>query len=150
MEKKANVIWNGPIKEGKGLISTESGILKNAPYGFATRFEGQPGTNPEELIAAAHASCFAMATSAALTKGGFPPRRLDVNATVTLQKEGEGWAVTASRLEMVADVPEIEEGPFRTLTEDAKVNCPISKLLKAEITLDAKLEGAGKNAELGF
>ncbi|MBC7370245.1 MAG: OsmC family protein [Bdellovibrionaceae bacterium] len=150
MDRKATSIWTGSIKEGKGTISSDSGALQNQPYSFATRFDGEKGTNPEELIAAAHSACFAMATSANLSKAGFNPSRLQVTATVTVSKKGEGWEVGSSKLQLSAQIPEISEAKFQELVQDAKVNCPISKLLRAEITLDAKLESAKKAGEPGL
>ncbi|WP_413290829.1 OsmC family protein [Bdellovibrio sp. HCB337] len=142
MQRQARAIWRGSIKEGKGDVSTLSGALKNIPYSFQTRFENQPGSNPEELIAAAHASCFAMATSAALSKQGFEPESLDVTATVSLQKDKDTWTVGSSHLHLKAHVTNVTQGQFQEIAEDAKKNCPISRLLNAEITLQADLEEA--------
>lgn len=139
MIRSASAIWSGTLKEGKGTISTESGALKNAPYSFRSRFESEPATNPEELIAAAHAGCFAMAFSAGLTEAGFTAERIDSTARVTLEKGEGGFAVTASVLQMSAKVPGLVPETFSKLAEAAKVGCPISKLLKATITLEAKL-----------
>lgn len=140
MQKKGSAVWNGSLQKGGGKVSTESGVLKDAPYSFAKRFEGQAGTNPEELIAAAHSSCFAMALSAALTQKGIEPKQLDVSAAVNLEKQGAGWSVTASHLQLRAQVPGIEQKEFMDIANDAKKNCPISKLLNAEITLEAQLQ----------
>jgi len=140
MQRSANVIWKGSVQQGQGAVSTASGALKQIPYSFATRFGDTPGTNPEELIAAAHASCFAMATSAALTAKGLEPLNLDVKATVTIQKDGASWTVTSSHLDLKAQVNDVTQGQFMEIAEDAKKNCPISKLLNAEITLEAQLE----------
>lgn len=142
MQRQAHVVWRGSIKEGKGQVSTQSGALKEIPYSFQTRFEDQPGTNPEELIAAAHASCFAMATSGALSKQGFEPEALDVTATVTIQKDKDSWTVGSSHLHLKAQVANVTQGQFQEIAEDAKKNCPISRLLNAEITLQAELESA--------
>jgi osmotically inducible protein OsmC len=150
MDRKATSIWTGNVMKGKGTISSDSGVLRNAPYSFSTRFEGQPGTNPEELIAAAHSACFAMATSANLTKAGFEPDRLEVTATVSVHKQGDGWEVNSSKLSLTAQVPGIDPAKFTELVNDAKANCPISKLLRAEITLEAKLENITSPSELGF
>lgn len=139
MQRHASAVWRGSIQKGQGQISTESGALKQLPYSFSTRFGEQPGTNPEELIAAAHASCFAMATSAALSSKGLEPLSLDVQATVSIQKEGDSWKVTSSHLELKAQVNDVTQGKFMEIAEDAKTNCPISKLLNTEISLDAKL-----------
>lgn len=140
MQRSANAIWKGSLQQGQGVISSASGAIKQVPYSFAMRFGDTPGTNPEELIAAAHASCFAMATSGALTAKGLEPLNLDVKATVTLQKEGANWTVTASHLELKAQVNDVTQGQFLEIANDAKANCPISRLLNAEISLDARLE----------
>lgn len=133
--------YEGLGKDGKGHVSTGSGALKDQPYGFATRFEGAPGTNPEELIAAAHASCFTMALSFALAKAGHEQGTLDTEAKVTLEKEGEGFTVTRSDLTLTGRVEGIGREEFEKLAAEAKANCPISKLLKAEITLETTFEG---------
>ncbi|MBM0170695.1 OsmC family protein [Altererythrobacter sp. C41] len=133
--------YEGLGKDGKGHVSTGSGALKDQPYGFATRFEGAPGTNPEELIAAAHASCFTMALSFALARAGHTAGTLDTEAKVTLEKEGEGFTVTRSDLTLTGRVDGIEREEFEKLAAEAKANCPISKLLKAEITLETTFEG---------
>lgn len=132
--------YEGLGKDGEGHVSTGSGAMKDQPYGFATRFEGAPGTNPEELIAAAHASCFTMALSFALAKAGHADGTLETEAAVTLEKEGDGFTVTRSDLTLKASVPGIDAAEFDRIAQDAKANCPISKLLKAEITLDSTLE----------
>lgn len=136
----ASARYQGLGKTGKGSISTRSGVLSDQPYGFGTRFEGKPGTNPEELIAAAHASCFTMATSFALAKAGHEDGTLDTQCTVTLEKDGEGFKVTQSALTLTARLPGISEEDFNRIADDAKANCPISKLLNCEITLEKKLE----------
>lgn len=133
--RSATARYDGTGKEGKGLLSTQSGVLSDQRYGFHTRFEDEPGTNPEELIAAAHAGCFTMALSFALAKEGITDARLETKARVRLDQEGSGFTVTRSDLELTADVPGIEEDRLRALAEDAKKNCPISKLLKAEMDL---------------
>lgn len=135
----ATARYDGTGKEGKGQLTTESGVLKNQPYGFHTRFENAPGTNPEELIAAAHAGCFTMALSFALAKQGVAKGRLETTARVTLEPEGEGFTVTKSDLELTADVPDLDEDKLRSLAEDAKKNCPISKLLNADMNLTVKV-----------
>jgi lipoyl-dependent peroxiredoxin len=127
--------YEGMGKDGKGWVSTQSGVLADQPYGFSTRFEDAPGTNPEELIAAAHASCFTMALSFALAGAGASDGTLETQAKVTLEKDGDGFTVTRSDLSLSATVPGIDEARLRQLAEDAKRNCPISKLLKAEVTL---------------
>jgi len=140
MKRKASAVWNGSLKEGKGTISTESGLLENAQYSFSTRFEEGKGTNPEELIAAAHAGCFSMALSGQLTTAGMPPARIGTTATVTMEKKEAGFTVTAVHLEVRASVPGATAESFATAANNAKTGCPISRLLNAEITMDAKLE----------
>lgn len=135
----ASARYEGLGKDGKGAISTKSGVLSDQPYGFGTRFEGQPGTNPEELIAAAHAACFTMATSFALAKAGYADGALDTLCTVTLDKDGDGFAVTKSELTLRATVSGISEEDFAKIADEAKAGCPISKLLNCEITLDRAL-----------
>jgi osmotically inducible protein OsmC len=137
--RKAKAVWKGNGKDGTGALTTASGVLSNANYGFKTRFENGPGTNPEELIAAAHAGCFAMALAFQLQAAGFTPTSLDVDAGVTLEKEGEGFKVSRSALTLAADIPGIDKGKFDELAGAAKAGCPISKLLNAEITLEATL-----------
>ena len=132
--------YEGLGKNGRGHVSTGSGALREQPYGFATRFEGEPGTNPEELIGAAHASCFTMALSFALARAGHAEGTIDTTATITLEKQGDGFTVTRSDLVTSALVPGIGHDEFQAIAADAKANCPISKLLNAEITLDARLE----------
>lgn len=133
--------YEGLGKDGRGHISTGSGAIADQPYGFGTRFGGEKGTNPEELIAAAHASCFTMALSFALAKEGLAEGTLETEATVTLDKDGEGFRVTRSDLKLKARVPGIDAGRFAEVAADAKKSCPISKLLNAEITLDHELSG---------
>jgi lipoyl-dependent peroxiredoxin len=137
----ASARYEGLGKDGKGAISTRSGVLSAQPYGFGTRFEGQPGTNPEELIAAAHAACFTMATSFALAKAGHADGTLDTRCTVTLDKDGDGFAVTRSALSLTASIPGISAEDFARIADEAKAGCPISKLLNCEITLEKTLEG---------
>jgi len=139
MKKTASAIWQGGLKDGKGQISTESGALKQAPYGFNTRFEGQPGTNPEELIGAAHAGCFSMALSMILGEAGLTPERIDTTAEVTLDKQPDGFAITAVHLILKAKVPGASEDQFKELANKAKAGCPVSKVLNANISLDATL-----------
>ena len=138
--KKAWAVWNGGIKDGGGTISTETGVLKEAPYGFKARFENGKGTNPEELIGAAHAGCFAMALSLMLGEAGFTPEKIEAHADVSLDKVGGGFEITASHLNVVAKIPGLDNVKFQQIANQAKVGCPVSKLLKANITMDAKLE----------
>ncbi|HEX7852946.1 MAG TPA: OsmC family protein [Sphingobium sp.] len=136
----ASARYEGLGKAGKGSITTKSGVLSDQPYGFGTRFEGQPGTNPEELIAAAHASCFTMATSFALAGAGHSDGTLDVSCTVTLDKDGAGFKVTKSELKLTARVPGLSVEDFNHIADGAKAGCPISKLLNCEITLEKIME----------
>ena len=139
MKKTASAIWQGGLKDGKGLLSTESGALKQNPYGFNTRFEGQPGTNPEELIGAAHAGCFSMALSMMLGDAGLTAERIDTIAEVTLDKLSDGFAITAVNLILRAKVPGASEAQFPEIANKAKAGCPVSKVLNAKISLDATL-----------
>ena len=139
MKKKASAIWRGSLKEGTGTISTETGALKDAPYGFKARFEGGKGTNPEELVGAAHAGCFSMALSMMLGEAGFTANRIETTAEVSLEKDDAGYNITRSHLTVVADVPKIDANAFRDISEKAKSGCPVSKLLSATITMDARL-----------
>ncbi len=141
MKKTASAIWQGGLKDGKGLLSTESGALKQNPYGFNTRFEGMPGTNPEELIGAAHAGCFSMALSMMLGEAGFTPDRIDTIAEVTLDKQDDGFAITAVHLILKAKVPGASQEQFIEVANKAKAGCPVSKVLNAKISLDATLVG---------
>lgn len=140
MKRTASAAWSGGLKDGRGTISTQSGVLSNTQYGFKTRFEDGPGTNPEELIAAAHAGCFTMALSAQLGEAGFTAESLRTEASVTLDKSDDGFTITAVHLNLVAKVPGADQDAFDTAVDNAKVGCPVSKLLNAEITLSAKLE----------
>ena len=140
MKRKASAQWNGGLKDGKGTISTDSGVLKDTQYSFSTRFEDGIGTNPEELIAAAHAGCFSMALSGQLTNANTPPESIRTQATVTLEKTDAGFTVTAIHLEVVARVPGADQASFETAANNAKTGCPISRLLNTTITMDAKLE----------
>jgi len=139
MKRKASAVWRGDLKSGKGTISTDSGVLKDTQYSFSTRFENGIGTNPEELIGAAHAGCFAMAFSVELGKAGFTPEAINVTATITLDNTSTGFAVTESHLDMTAKIPGIAEDKFLAIASGAKAGCPISKVLNAKISLDAKL-----------
>lgn len=140
MKRKGSAVWKGGLKDGRGTVSTESGVLSQQAYGFNTRFEGEKGTNPEELIGAAHASCFSMAFSAQLGEAGFTPEQIETTASVTLVKVEGGFAVTAVHLDMTARIPEIGEMEFQEIAMKAKEGCPISKLLNAKITMDAALQ----------
>jgi lipoyl-dependent peroxiredoxin len=140
MKRKASAQWQGDLKTGKGTVSTESGVLQNTPYSFSTRFESAKGSNPEELVAAAHAGCFTMALSAELGKANLVPASLRTTCTVTLDKVDGGWGILESHLELVAKVPGASQEAFRKAAEAAETGCPISKLFKTKITLDAKLE----------
>ena len=140
MKRKASAQWQGDLKSGKGTVSTESGVLQDTPYSFAMRFADGKGTNPEELAAAAHAGCFTMALSAELGKANLTPASLRTTCTVTLDKVDGGWGITESHLELVAKVPGASQEAFRKAAEAAETGCPISKLFKTRITLDAKLE----------
>src|ERR1700735_3752411 len=142
MERTSSAVWNGSLKEGKGTISTASGILNAAPYSFLTRFENAKGTNPEELIGAAHAGCFAMALSAQLGTMNFTPQSIRATATVTLEKLEAGWTISKIHLDVAARVPGISETAFESAAASAKANCPVSRLFKAEITLSTVLEKA--------
>jgi osmotically inducible protein OsmC len=137
--RKGSVVWNGGMKDGRGAISTESGALANYPYGFAARFEGQKGSNPEELIAAAHASCFTMALSKIIGEAGFTPEQLDTSAAVTLEKLEDGFSITTIHLTLTGKVPGADQAAFEACANKAKAGCPVSKLLKANITLTATL-----------
>jgi len=140
MKRTASAEWKGSLKEGKGTLTTGSTLLSNAQYSFGTRFEQGVGTNPEELIAAAHAGCFSMALSAQLGNAGFTPESIKTNATVTLEKTDNGFAITAVHLDVKAKVPGADQAAFEKAANTAKENCPVSKVLNAKITMDAKLE----------
>jgi lipoyl-dependent peroxiredoxin len=139
INRKASAVWQGSGKEGKGQLTTQSGVLSNQPYGFNTRFEDKPGTNPEELIAAAHAGCFTMALAFQLQAAGFTATEMRTESVVTLEKEGDGFKVSKSALTLTATIPGIEQAKFDELAHAAEVNCPISKVLNTEITLKATL-----------
>ncbi|HEY1434003.1 MAG TPA: OsmC family protein [Thermoanaerobaculia bacterium] len=140
MKRKAIAEWRGDLKTGKGTLTTESGVLEGARYSFTTRFEGEKGTNPEELVAAAHAGCFTMALSAELGKANLVAESLRTTAVVSLEKAADGWSITESALDLVARIPGASEETFRAAAASAEANCPLSKLLKAKITLTARLE----------
>jgi osmotically inducible protein OsmC len=140
MQRKASAVWKGGLKDGKGTISSDSGVLKDTKYSFSTRFEGEPGTNPEELIAAAHAGCFSMALSAQLGGMGLTPEQIATQAAVTLEKVDAGFAITAVHLTVRARIPGADPAKFREAADAAKSGCPLSKVLNAKITMDAQLE----------
>jgi osmotically inducible protein OsmC len=140
IKRKGSAVWSGGLKDGKGTVSTQSGVLNQSQYGFNTRFENGPGTNPEELLAAAHAGCFTMALSAQLGEAGMTAQKLETTATVSLDKVDGGFAIPAVHLELVATIPGASEQAFQEAARKAKEGCPVSKLFNANITLDAKLQ----------
>ncbi|HXC87428.1 MAG TPA: OsmC family protein [Candidatus Cybelea sp.] len=142
MQRSATAVWNGTLKDGKGSISTPSGTLTDAPYSFLTRFENAKGTNPEELIGAAHAGCFAMALSAQLSTMNFTPESIKVSATVSLEKLEAGWTISKIHLDLAARIPGITQTAFESAAASAKANCPVSRLFKADISLTSVLEQA--------
>jgi osmotically inducible protein OsmC len=139
MKRSASAVWRGGLKDGKGTVSTESGALSTVPYNFRMRFENEKGTNPEELVAAAHAACFSMALSLFLGEAGMTAESIETTATVTLEQVGGGFSVTSSHLKTAVKIPNADKAAFQKAAEGAKSGCPISKLLNAPITLDAKL-----------
>lgn len=139
MSKEANVVWNGDGKTGKGTISTQSKALQDIPYGFTARFENAPGTNPEELLGAAHAGCFSMALAFTLAEAGFKATEIKTNAKVSLDKDGPGFAIKDVKLSISASIPEIDDKRFQAIASEAKANCPVSKALKVPISLTATL-----------
>jgi len=140
MQRKASAVWKGGLKDGKGTVSSTSGVLSNTPYSFSTRFEDTPGTNPEELIAAAHAGCFSMALSGQLGAANLTAESINTAATLTMEKLDSGWTITAVHLDVTARIPGADQAAFTKAAENAKSGCPVSKLLKANITMDAKLQ----------
>jgi lipoyl-dependent peroxiredoxin len=140
MQRKASAVWQGDLKSGKGAISTDSGVLKQTQYSFSTRFENGVGTNPEELLAAAHAGCFTMALSAQLGNAGLTAQKLETTATVSLEKVGDSFTITKSHLDLVARVPGADKAKFDAAVKAAEIGCPVSKLFKAEISVGARLE----------
>jgi osmotically inducible protein OsmC len=140
MKRKATAVWQGGLKEGQGSLSTDSGVLKETPYSFATRFEQGRGTNPEELIAAAHAGCFSMALSLLLGKSGITPERINTTAIITIEPDGDGFTITQAHLDVRARIPGIDREAFEQMANDAKTGCPVSKVLNAEISMHATLE----------
>lgn len=141
MQRKASAVWKGGLKDGKGEVSSASGVLSHTPYSFTTRFENTPGTNPEELIAAAHAACFSMALSAQLGSANLTPESIQTGATLTMEKLDAGWTITAVQLDVKAKVPGADAAAFQKAADNAKAGCPVSKVLKANITMNATLEG---------
>jgi len=139
VKRHANAVWQGSLKEGKGRLGTGSGVLDDTPYSFATRFEDEPGTNPEELIGAAHAGCFAMALSMMLTGEGMEPEEIESRAAVSLEKVEAGFAITGVHLDVTARIPGASDDDFRRIAEQAKEGCPVSQALDVEITMDARL-----------
>ena len=140
MKRNASAVWQGDLKQGKGSVSTASGVLSNTQYSFSTRFENGVGTNPEELLAAAHAGCFAMALSGQLGAAGLTAERIDVTATVSLDKGDSGWGITESHLELKSKIPGADQAAFDTAAGNAKAGCPVSKLFNTKITMNAVLE----------
>lgn len=141
MKKSGSAVWKGDLKTGQGSISTETGVLRDAPYGFKARFEDGPGTNPEELLGAAHAACFSMALSMILGENNLTAERIATKADVTLDKQDDGFAITKVHLTLTAKIPGTDDTTFQELANKAKSGCPVSKLFTATITLDARLEG---------
>lgn len=139
MQRTATAVWKGALKDGKGSITSQSGILSDTPYSFATRFEDKKGTNPEELIAAAHAGCFTMALSAQLGGAGMTASKLETTCTISLEKVGEGFSITKSHLDLVATIPNADKAKFDAAVKAAETGCPVSKLFKAEISVNARL-----------
>jgi lipoyl-dependent peroxiredoxin len=139
MKRKGSAVWRGGLKDGKGTVSTESGVLKETQYSFSTRFEDGAGTNPEELLAAAHAGCFSMALSKQLEDAGMKAESINTTATVTLEKTDAGFTITKVHLDLTASVPSADRAAFEQAANNAKAGCPVSRLFNAEITLDAKL-----------
>lgn len=139
IKRTAQAQWNGSIKEGAGTLTAPGGALKNTPYSFASRFENANGTNPEELIAAAHAGCFTMALTFIMSNAGITPTKLATNATLSMEQAGGGWQISAIHLDVTGTVPGIDAAKFQQLAGEAKANCPVSKVLNAKITMEAKL-----------
>jgi lipoyl-dependent peroxiredoxin len=139
MKRKGSAVWHGGLKDGKGVLTSASGVLSSTPYSFHMRFEEEPGTNPEELIGTAHAGCFSMALSMILGLEGMHAEKIETEATITLEKLGDSFAVTASHLDVSATIPGVSDEDFQKAAEKAKVSCPISKLMNAKVTIDARL-----------
>lgn len=144
MKREASAVWQGGLKTGNGRVSTGSPALQNVPYSFPSRFQTGPGTNPEELIAAAHSACYSMALSHELEQKGFLPKRVETKAIVTLEPQSEGWTITNVHLDLSVHIPGIDQDTFSELAQQAKENCPISRLLKAPITLSAQLDASNE------
>ena len=140
MDRKASAVWKGGLKDGKGEFSAPSGVFSHVPYSFKTRFEDAPGTNPEELIAAAHASCFSMALSAQLGGANLTPESISTTVTLSFEKLDSGWTITQSHIDVVGKVPGADAATFQKYAEAAEKGCPVSKVLNAKITMNAKLE----------
>jgi osmotically inducible protein OsmC len=140
MERRATAVWQGGLKDGQGTLTTDSKVLSNTPYSFSTRFEASPGTNPEELLGAAHAGCFSMALSAQLGEVGIKPERIETKATITLEKLDAGFTITRSHLDVTVKAPGADRTKFEAAATKAKTGCPLSKVIKAEISMDARLE----------
>ncbi|MGH8203612.1 MAG: OsmC family protein [Steroidobacteraceae bacterium] len=141
MERKATAVWQGGLKDGKGTLTTESKVLSNTPYSFSTRFEGSPGTNPEELLGAAHAGCFSMALSLLLGEVGIRPERIETKATITLEKLETNFTITRSHLDVTVKAPGADPAKFNEAAQKARAGCVLSRVLKAEISMDARLAG---------
>lgn len=139
MKRKASAVWRGGLKDGEGTLTTDSGALSGTRYSFGTRFEDAPGTNPEELIAAAHAGCFSMALSLILSEAGIKPKQIDTAATISLEPAGDGFAITTVHLEVRVQAPGADQATFTECAEKAKAGCPVSKVLNAKITMSAQL-----------
>jgi osmotically inducible protein OsmC len=140
MERRATAVWQGGLRDGNGTLTTESKVLSNTPYSFSTRFEGSPGTNPEELLGAAHAGCFSMALSLQLGEAGIKPERIETKATITFEKLDAGFTITRSHLDVTVRAPGADRAKFDAAAQKAKTGCPLSKVLRAEISMDARLE----------
>jgi lipoyl-dependent peroxiredoxin len=140
MKRKASAVWEGSLKDGKGSLTTDSGVLSTTPYSFTTRFGEEKGTNPEELVAAAHAGCFTMALSGQLAASSMVARQIQTTATLTMEKLEAGWSVTQVHLDVLANIPGADRAAFETAANNAKAGCPISRLLNTKITMDARLE----------
>lgn len=147
MERTASAVWRGGFKHGSGSVSTASGVLSNVSYSFASRFESQPGTNPEELIASAHAGCFSMALAAQLDSKGLKPESINTSAVLTLEQQGDKWTISAVHLRVNARVPGTDRTAFEKAAQQAKRGCPVSRVLKARITMEASLEVESKAAD---
>lgn len=148
MQRKSSAIWRGGFKNGRGEFSTESGSLKGIPFSVSTRFENMPGANPEELIGAAHVGCFLMALSGALERKGYTADSLEASATVTLEQKGNSYSITSSKLKLRAQVPDLDSKTFQSFADDAKSNCPVSKVLKADVSLEVDFHSPLRTSSL--